>query len=176
MKKNPPSSRVLEVREHGVEDRAQPGHVLVAPAQLQHLEQRVGQVGVVVQIGVEKRDAVLGGGEQASVAPQALGAGNRARARRAAPNSGLPSARAAAGQAADRQRVPAGQDLVVEPGPERACCGSRVVWRAPSRAGCCTSAGSSAELRRDLARYDTKHVQVPRAFEVRRLVEAEAPR
>ena len=168
--------RVFEMREHGVEDLAQPGRVLVAPAKLQHLEQRVGEIGVVVEIGVEMRDAILGGGQQpaASIGPvrHRLRAHELERAFRRRREFRLVEHARGDRQAADGERVPAAEHLVVEAGPH-ALAADRQQFRA-----------RAVDVLFDLGRVELQflgdlldrheHVRVPRAFEVRLFVESEA--
>jgi hypothetical protein len=82
------------------------------------------EIGVVVQVGIQVRDAVLGGGEQAAASirtrpPQVRAhefqrpVGRRAEFR-------LVQGTRRDRQSADRERIPAGEYLVVQPWPDSA--------------------------------------------------------
>ncbi len=107
---------VLEVREHGVGQRLCQLEVSRAPARLQELKQTIQQKNVIVEVGVEMRTAVLGHGQEASVAPKLgaqkiecpLGGAHELAARKQTP---------ASRHASDHQTVPRRQYLFVASRP-----------------------------------------------------------
>ena len=66
----PAALRVLEVLQHDVEQGRGEGQLVGAQAHLLQLQHRVGEIDVVVQIGIQMRAAVLVGGQQPAVAPE----------------------------------------------------------------------------------------------------------
>ena len=81
---------------------------------LHQLDQRIDEECVIVEIGVEVRTAVLAGGKQAAVLPHP-GADERERALGGLHPFRLAEDAAGARHAADHQRVPGHEDLLVAP-------------------------------------------------------------
>src|SRR5829696_3491753 len=108
---------VGEALDHRVGGRAGGGEPAWLEARLVQGEERLDQVGVVLEVGVEARLAVLGGAQEAPArvahrTEDEVGA----RARRVEV-ARLPQYSPRVGERGDHERVPRAQALVVEPRP-----------------------------------------------------------
>ena len=145
----------LGVAEAGDRSSSARARASLEPARLEGRfvegEQRLEQEGVVLEVGVEAGAAVLVGAQQA-----ALGVAHRSRTNSAQRAGGVEVVlaaehRAGLGQGGDHQRVPGGEALVVEAGPDplgaglvaalggprRARAGSAALGAARPGGGCC---------------------------------------
>ena len=116
--KKPPCSVVAEALDHRVGQRARLAEPARVEARLVEGQQRLEQVGVILEVGVEAPAAVLPGAQQ-----PAVGVAQRAEHEVGGAGGGLEVVgslehRAGLGQRGDHQGVPGGQALVVEPRPD----------------------------------------------------------
>ena len=153
---------VLEMPEQEVGDFHCESQVLCIPSRLQQLEQRIQEKRVVVEVGAETCMAVLVTGQQASVddEPVAKETGCRGgRIHEVLAVEDTPRDR----EAANRERIPRGELLVVEAGRDALpACGQQRVERRPDP--------------RFRVLDVLAHREVPAAFEVGFPVEPEAAR
>ena len=107
---------VLEMVEQAVGEPAREFEVFAVPACLQELEDRIDQVGVVVEIRIESCLAVAAGRKQSTVTPVVLQQVAQCALGRIDPVGAVQQAPGSS-HALDHQGIPAGQDLLVAPGP-----------------------------------------------------------
>ena len=157
------------MHQQRIGELARPGHVGFAVAGLQAFQQRIEQEGVVVEIGVQPRLAVLGAGKQAPVAPhipmqeidRILGRIDPVGTRHHPPGMRQPG---------DHQGIPAGELLVVAPGTHaRLACGKQLgaCVRQPRRGGF----AGQAQLGRDPAQRARQNGVPMRVLEIGRSIE-----
>ena len=160
---------VFESVQQHVGERACPRVVRDAKPRLHELEERREQERVVVEIRVEVRVLALACREEPAVVP-CRSAQRVGRARRDIDPRGHIERARGAGKSRDRECVPRGQDLVVEPGSHTQCSRrpERSLRRRQPRG---RHRERDRESRRDV-RKRHRHAQVPgAALEIRWLVE-----
>src|SRR6266850_4460039 len=108
--------RVLELRQQRLGQLGREGQILRREARLQELEQRRDEVRVVVQVSVEVRASVLVRGKQLAAAPHAV-TDELERLSRGSDPFGPAEHAAGVRHAADGERVPGDEHLLVAPRP-----------------------------------------------------------
>ena len=108
---------IFEVLQQHIEKLLREGDFLAAPAQTRQLQNGIGQIGIVIEVGADMRLAIFSRCQQSAVAPQRMTDEIQRTCGRpfdilAAQRTGC------AGHAANRQRVPAGQDFFVAARPD----------------------------------------------------------
>ena len=157
--------------QHDIEELSCEAQLIGAEAHLLQLEDRVGEVHVVVQVRIQMGAALHGGCQQPAIPPQG-GADEIEGARRGCRQLLAGQGPRRYRHAADHERVPRGEDLVIARRTH-----ARRAHREQLRARRCDERGdfrgSAVHLTGDLLRGGG-HVEMPVALEVGRPVESEA--